>query len=93
MTVTLQLPSDIEQGLLAEATSRGMSLDALVEMLIRKFAAAAVTPATDAGGSMVRLEDGMWALSTGHPISSDTVNETIDALRSERDLGNLGILH
>jgi hypothetical protein len=32
----------------------------------------------------------MWALHTGHPISADNVNETIDALRSERDLINLG---
>jgi predicted transcriptional regulator len=36
------------------------------------------------GGIMVKLDDGMWALRTGHPISADTVSDTIDALRHER---------
>ena len=39
MTVTLRLPPDIEQDLLAEAESRGVSLDALLEALIRQYAA------------------------------------------------------
>ncbi|SPE33838.1 hypothetical protein SBA6_300047 [Candidatus Sulfopaludibacter sp. SbA6] len=40
---------------------------------------------------MIKLDDGMWALRTGHPISADTVNDTIDALRRERDLFSIGI--
>ena len=89
MTVTLSLPPEIEQGLLAEAESRGVSLDALVESLIRQHAAANVQPSgSDDRGVMVKLDDGMWALRTGHPISVDTVNDTIDDLRCERDLSN-----
>jgi hypothetical protein len=94
MTVTLSLPPDIEQGLLAEAESRGLSLDALLEELIRQHAAASVqSSGSDGGGIMVKLDDGMWALRTGHPISVDTVSDTIDALRRERDLSNLGLFH
>jgi hypothetical protein len=44
MNVTLRLPPDIEQGLLAKAESRGMSVDALLESLIRQFAATDVLP-------------------------------------------------
>ena len=44
MNVTLCLPPDIEQGLLAEAESRGISLDALLEALIRQYAATGVYP-------------------------------------------------
>jgi hypothetical protein len=85
MTVTLSLPPDIEQALLAEAESRGLSLDALLEELIRQHAAASVqSSGSDGDGIMVKLDDGMWALRTGHPISADTVNDTIDALRRER---------
>lgn len=94
MTVTLQLPPDIEHSLLAEAEARGVSLDALVEMLLRQFATTATTqpgqPATE--GTIIQLDDGLWALETGHPISAETVNDTIEALRRERDLMNLGTL-
>lgn len=91
MSVALRLPPDIEQNLLAEAASRGVSLDALLETLLRQFAAAGVhSPDSGTGGIMVKLDDGMWALRTGHPISADTVNDTMEALRRERDLGNLG---
>ena len=92
MTVTLHLPPDIERSLLAEAEARGVSLDALLEMLLRQFATAAQPgqPATE--GTIIQLDDGMWALHSGHPISALTVNDTVDALRRERDLINLGTL-
>ena len=40
MTVTLQLPPEIEQGLLLLAQSRGVSLDQYVEVLLRQQVAA-----------------------------------------------------
>jgi hypothetical protein len=84
MTVTLSLPPEIEQGLLAEAEARGLSLDALLESLIRQHAATSVQPSGSSGsGTMVKLEDGMWALRTGHPISVDTVNDTSGRTKAE----------
>jgi hypothetical protein len=92
MTVTLRLPPDLERCLLAEAESRGVPLDALLEMLIWQFATTSVHSSSGAtDGMMVKLGDGMWALRTGYPISADTVNDTIDTLRRERNLGNLGL--
>lgn len=70
-----------------------MSLDTLLETLLRQFAVAGVEQPARPGAeeNMIKLDDGMWALRTGHPISADTVNDTIDALRRERDLFSIGI--
>jgi hypothetical protein len=38
MTVTIQLPPEIEQELVATAESRGVSVDNLVEALVRQYA-------------------------------------------------------
>jgi len=87
MTLTLNLPPHVEQAYLAEAQAKGVPLDELVrEVLI------AMQPVASgqAAGSLVRLDDGMWALRSGEPLSVETVNDTIDALRRERDLGNFG---
>jgi hypothetical protein len=91
VTVTLNLPPDIEHSLLAEAEARGVSLDALLEMLLRQFAAANQPDQPTTEGTIIQMDDGMWALHSGHPISAETVNDTIDALRRERDLSNLGM--
>lgn len=87
MTVTLHLPPDIEQAYLAEAQAQGVPLDELVRavLIARQPVLATGTTAT-----LVKLEDGMWALRSGAPLSTETVNATINALRRERDLDNLG---
>ncbi len=87
MTVTLNLPPDVEQAYLAEAQARGVPLDELVrEALIAR------QPVRDARVSpaLVKLEDGMWALRSGESLSAETVSDTMEALRGERDLSNLG---
>ena len=87
MTVTLNLPKDVEQAYLAEAQAQGVPLDALVrDVLI----AGRPVPAGGTRAALIKLDDGMWALQSGAPLSGDTVNDTIDALRRERDLSNLG---
>jgi len=90
VTVTLHLPPDIEHALLAEAEARGLSLDVLLEILLRQFTTAARPDEPTTEGTIIQLDDGMLALHSGHPISAETVNDTIDALRRERDLNNLG---
>jgi hypothetical protein len=86
----VNLPPDLEQEILAEAQAKGVSFDELIETLIWQHAAGCFRDAPqEVAGRMVQLEDGMWALRTGHPLSADTVNDTIDALRLERDIHNL----
>jgi len=92
MNITLNLPPDLEQEILAEAQAKGVSLDELIEDLVRQHAAGQFSDAPQTPAErLVQLEDGMWALRTGHPLSADTVDETIDALRLERDIHNLGM--
>jgi hypothetical protein len=92
VTVTLHLPPEIEHGLIAEAEARGVSIDVLLEMVLRQFTFSSGVQSQEptVEGQLVRLDDGMWALRTGHPISADTVDDTIEAVRRERDFVNLG---
>lgn len=87
MTLTLNLPPHVEQAYLAEAQAKGVPLDELVrEVLIARQP----VPPDQSAASLVKLDNGMWALRSGQPLSVETVNEAIDALRRERDLGNFG---
>lgn len=88
MTVTVNLPPDIEAGLLAEARARGLSIDTLLATVIRRFVADTVTMA-DVQPSL-RNEQGAWVLYGGEPMPADLVDETLEAVRHERDLMNLG---
>jgi hypothetical protein len=88
MTVTLNLPPDIEAGLLAEARARGLSIDTLLATVIGRFVADTVTT-TDRQASL-RNEQGAWVLYGGEPMPAAFVDETLEAIRHERDLTNLG---
>ena len=87
MTLTLTLPPHVEQAYLAEARAQGIPLDELVRAVL--IAQQPMIAGSEAA-SLIKLDDGMWALRSGHAISAETVNDTIDALRLERDLGNFG---
>ena len=92
MSITLHLPPDIEAGLLAEAEARGMSVDNLLQEVIRRFAERDAPLQTPDQVGTWEQEDGVWVLSTGQPMSPDVVQDTLDAIRRERDLSNLGPL-
>jgi len=38
----------------------------------------------------LRREDGMWVFTTGEPLPENMVEDTIEAIRRERDEQNLG---
>ncbi len=42
------------------------------------------------GQAQLRKEDGVWVYSTGEPLSASLVEKTVQRLREERDLQNLG---
>jgi hypothetical protein len=91
MTVTLHISAELERSLMLEAEARGVSLDFLVETAVRRFADSVAQPfEKNSEGNLVRLEDGMWALRTGHRISNDAVNDAIEELRREREIYNTG---
>ncbi|HUQ92736.1 MAG TPA: hypothetical protein VM120_13735 [Bryobacteraceae bacterium] len=94
MTVTLQLSPDIEARLREEARARGVSLDMLLERLAIGFAHASRKEEPQSTAAyMFQMKGGICALEVGRRISADDVNTTLDALRLERDLLNLGTGH
>lgn len=52
MTVTLDLNPEIEQGLLAQAHERGVSLDAFLKEIVSRQAQVAASPATAVGKAL-----------------------------------------
>jgi len=90
MSITLHLPPEIEAGLLAVAEARGVSVDNLLQEVIRRFAERDTPIQSPRAAGRLELEDGVWVLNTGQPISPDIVQDTLDAIRQERDLDNLG---
>jgi hypothetical protein len=91
MSITLDLPPEIEAALVAEAEARCVPLDNLLEEVIRRFAEMN-TPVQPHTAGRLQKEGGIWVLSTGEPMPSDVVQDTLNAIRQERDLGNLGPL-
>jgi len=92
MTVTLNLPPDIERAFQREAQARGLSLDEFLSEVVLSRAEhvpgrSAVAPSWSA--QLVR-EEGVPVLRSGQPIEISVVDETLDRVRRERESVILG---
>jgi len=86
MTVTINLPLDIEQAYLNAAQTKGVSVDALVTDVLVSH-----VPATESAQHPELVEErGIPVLRTGKPLDPSIVNNTLDAIRRERDFSILG---
>jgi hypothetical protein len=90
MTITLNLPPDVERALLTEASARGLSPD--------EFLSQMVISRTDASQDSVLTavlvpEDGVPVLRTGQPLAASVVDEVLEAVRLEREHHLLGLAH
>ena len=86
MTVTINLPQKIEQAYLTAAQTKGVSIDSLVTEVLVSHA-----PVAESGLWPELVEEqGVPVLRTGHPLDPSGVNDTLDAIRRERDLSVLG---
>jgi hypothetical protein len=93
MTVTLNLPPDVEEAFQGEAQARGLSLDEfLSEVILSRAEQVTGQSAADASLSarLVR-EEGVPVLRTGRPIAISVVDETLDRVRREREGTILGL--
>ncbi len=81
MTLTIDLPEQVEQAYVAAARARGVSVDALVSDVLRSHSPVAEAQLTE--------ERGVPVLRTGKPISKEIVDETLESIRRERDLTSL----
>ena len=84
--MTINLPHSVEQAYLTAAQTKGVSVDALVTDVLVSHAP------VDEPGPWPELvqEQGVPVLRTGQPLDPSVVNDTIDAMRRERDLSVLG---
>jgi hypothetical protein len=86
MTVTVNLPANVEQAYLAAARTKGVSVDALVADVLVSHA-----PLAESSLRPELVEEhGVPVLRTGQPLDPSVVADTIDMIRRERDLSLLG---
>ena len=98
MTVTLNLPPDVERAFLAEAQTRGLTLDEFISAMLVSQSPAKQAPSTKAIGSStaasrffpLEQEDGVPVLRTGQPLNPSVIDDTLDMIRRERELSMLG---
>jgi hypothetical protein len=90
MTVTLNLPPDIERAFQSEAQARGLSLDEFMsEVILSRAEPGQSAVAASLSAQLVR-EEGVPVLRTGQPIGISVVDETLDRIRRERERAILG---
>jgi hypothetical protein len=86
MTVTINLPKNVEQAYAAAARDKGVTVDALVTDVLVSH-----VPMAEANQRPELVEEnGIPVLRTGQPLDPAIVNDTLDIIRRERDLSVLG---
>jgi hypothetical protein len=92
MTVTLNLPPNVEQAFIGEAASRGLTPDQFAsEVLLTRAAWQHGGVSTGAESSaLLQMEDGVPVLHTGQPMALHVINDTLELVRLERDLSSFG---
>ena len=95
MTVTLNLPPDIERAFQNEAEVRGLSLGEFLSEMILSRAGDAAGQSVAAASLSARLvlEEGVPVLRTGQPIGISVTDETLERIRRERERAILGLSH
>jgi hypothetical protein len=84
MTVTLNLPPNIEEAFIGEAASRGLTPDEfLSEVLLTRAAWQQGDVSTDKESSSVllQMEEGVPVLRTGQPMALQVINDTLERVR------------
>ena len=94
MTVTLNLPPEIEKAFLGEAQARGLSLGQFITQVIVSRTSSGLPGGTSAvtnpSSARLEFEQGVPVLRTGQPIGIAAVDETLEAIRRDRDLAAFG---
>jgi hypothetical protein len=92
MTVTLNLPPDVERAFQGEAQARGLSVDEFLSEVVLSRVEHVAGQSAGAAPLSVQLvrEEGVPVLRTGQPIRISVVDETLDRIRRERESAILG---
>jgi hypothetical protein len=87
MTISIEVPPEIEAGLVAEASARGLSPhEYLRYVLMERFRETACEPGAPSG-LLEKMES--LVLRTGRPIDPAVIDATLASIREERAIGNI----
>jgi len=80
VTVSIQVPPEIEAGLISQAEAHGLSLDEYLRRFLLEQFADNARPAQSSGASGVLEKEGdVWVLRTGQPISASAMRRRLTA--------------
>jgi hypothetical protein len=93
MTVTLNLPPNVEQAFIGEAASRGLTPDQLASEVLLKRATwrqDGLSTGAALSSALLQMEDGVPVLQAGEPMALHVIGDTLELVRLERDLSSFG---
>jgi hypothetical protein len=88
--MTLHLRPETEARLEAYASAVGMSVDEYLEALVEKELTSTEAPAST--GGQFQKEHGIWVYRTGTPMPPSLAEDTLNAIRREREARFLGTI-
>jgi hypothetical protein len=92
MTVMIEIPQTVEEAYLSAARMMGVSVDSLVRDVVVSHAPVSETVVGPLGWPELVEENGVPVLRAGLPLAVTAVEDTLDAVRRERELALLGRL-
>ncbi len=88
--MTVHLRPETQARLTAQAAALDMSVDAYLEALVEKELAPIRSEPEAVSGSQFQREHGIWVYRTGDPMPLTLAEDTLDALRREREASLIG---
>jgi hypothetical protein len=89
-TMTLHLRPETQARLEANAAALGLSVDDYLEALVERDALPVSQEESAPSGAQFQQEHGIWVYRTGDPMPALLVDDTLDAVRREREARLLG---
>lgn len=90
MTLTIELPESVEQAYIEEARKIGVPVDRLVRDIL--YAHVAEGTGNSSEFAVLSYEQGIPVLRGGGVLPTAVIEETIEAVRRERDVAALGTI-
>jgi len=93
MTITLNLPPEIERAFQIDAEARGLCLEEFLRDVLLSSAdnCAGQSQAASKFSAQLVHEEGVRVLRTGQPIEVSAVNDTLERVRQDRERAIVGL--
>lgn len=87
--MSVQLRPETEARLEALAAASGVSVDDYLAALVEKEGSPRPSP-PESSGTQFQKEHGIWVYRTGVPMPASLVDDTLQAIRRQREEGGFG---